>query len=55
MGEYIRINLIGKPKIQTMDKQHYVAIRYVGVKGQLVDEIEDYDTKRFLNTFGIYG
>ena len=35
-GAYLRVNLIGKPKIQSMDGKHYIALRYVGVTGQVI-------------------
>jgi hypothetical protein len=33
--------LIGKPKIQEMDGEHYIAIRYIGVKGFPVNQISN--------------
>jgi hypothetical protein len=33
VGEYIKINLIGKPAIQSADNLRYIAIRFLGVKG----------------------
>lgn len=54
MGEYIKINLIGKPKIQRMDNKHYIALRYVGVKGYQKEHISDPHVQTLLNTFGLY-
>lgn len=36
LGAYLRVNLIGKPKIQSLDGKHYIALRYVGVIGQVI-------------------
>jgi hypothetical protein len=36
VGAYLRVNLIGKPKIQSMDGKHYIALRYVGVTGNVI-------------------
>ena len=38
LGSHIRVNLIGKPfKQDGMDNKYYVALRYVGVSGRIVD------------------
>ncbi|TNV80659.1 hypothetical protein FGO68_gene3198 [Halteria grandinella] len=39
VGEYIKVNLIGKPGIQTTDNKYYHAIRYVGFMGIHASEI----------------
>jgi hypothetical protein len=36
VGAYLRINLLGKPKIQNMDGKYYIALRYVGVTGEVI-------------------
>ncbi|CDW71928.1 UNKNOWN [Stylonychia lemnae] len=49
-GEYIKITLIGKPQMQRTDRKRYIAIRYVGLKGQNLINIQDPDTKDLLSS-----
>jgi len=50
VGEYIKINLIGKPKAQSMDMQYYIALRYVGFKGIKIDEMKDLNLRNILES-----
>lgn len=41
VGSYVKINLIGKPKIQSIDNLRYIALRYVGLSGISLKALED--------------
>ena len=38
-GRFIRLNMIGKPFIQTEDNKYYVALQFFGVQGILFDQL----------------
>ena len=38
-GRYIKINLLGKPHVQSTDEQYYVAMSYVGIQGMKLDAL----------------
>ena len=39
-GRYIKVNLVGKPNIQEMNNEYYIALSYVGIKGIAFDQIK---------------
>ena len=49
VGSYIKVNLIGKPVRQVIDKKFYIALRYVGVKGMLLQDIKDENLKNVID------
>ncbi|CDW87226.1 UNKNOWN [Stylonychia lemnae] len=39
-GEFIKITLLGKPNVERHEQDRYIAIRYVGVVGKKIDDIQ---------------
>ena len=48
MGNYIRVNLIGKVTTQEGDNKYYIALRYVGALGIKLEEIKDANLREIL-------
>ena len=45
VGEYIKVNLIGKLRIQSMDNKYYIALSYIRVNGKVLPPKDGVTTK----------